>query len=103
MNCETLSRRCAMACISPRAESKPGTQLQRTIEMMDRQLSHLVHLVDDLMDVGRISTGKIELRRERVNLREVLAVSVEACRSAIDRRGHTLVRGGGHRGAVCRR
>ena len=31
--------------------------------MMDRQLNHLVHLVDDLLDVGRISTGKIELRR----------------------------------------
>ena len=78
-----------------KAESKPGTQLQRTIEMMDRQLSHLVHLVNDLMDVGRISTGKIELRQERVNLREVLTVSVEACRSAIDGRGHTLVREAG--------
>ena len=78
-----------------KGESKPGTQLQRTIEMMDRQLSHLVHLVDDLMDVGRISTGKIELRQERVNLREVLTVSVEACRSAIDGRGHTLVREAG--------
>ena len=74
-----------------KAESRPGTVFQRTIEMMDRQLSHLVHLVDDLMDIGRISTGKIQLRQERVNLREVLAASVEACRSAIDKHGHTLV------------
>jgi len=73
-----------------KAESRPGTVFQRTIEIMDRQLSHLVRLVDDLMDIGRISTGKIELRQERVNLREVLAVSVEACRAAIDKHGHTL-------------
>ena len=86
-----------------KAESKPGSPLQRTIEMMDRQLSHLVHLVNDLMDVGRISTGKIELRQERVNLREVLAASVEACRSAIDERWPHPGRGAGHRGAVCRR
>jgi len=74
-----------------KSESKPGSVLQRTIEMMDRQLSHLVHLVNDLMDVGRISTGKIELRREHVNLRNVVAASAEACQSLIDKHGHTLV------------
>jgi signal transduction histidine kinase len=73
-----------------RAESRPGSVLQRTIEMMDRQLNHLVHLVDDLMDIGRISTGKIELRQARVNLREVIEGSVEACRSLIEKHGHTL-------------
>jgi signal transduction histidine kinase len=71
--------------------SKPGSPFERVIEMMDRQLNHLVHLVDDLMDVGRISTGKIELRRERVDLREVLAVSAEACRAAFEKHGHTLI------------
>ena len=72
-------------------ESLPGSSFERVIEMMDRQLKHLVHLVDDLMDVGRISTGKIELRRERVNLRKVVMVSAEACRAAIEKQGHTLV------------
>jgi signal transduction histidine kinase/CheY-like chemotaxis protein len=70
---------------------EPGSQLQNVIEIMDRQLNHLVHLVDDLMDVGRISTGKIELRRERVSLREVLATSAETGRIAIERRGLTLL------------
>jgi CheY-like chemotaxis protein/anti-sigma regulatory factor (Ser/Thr protein kinase) len=51
----------------------------------------LVHLVDDLMDVSRITTGKIELRRERVSLREVLAFSAEASRAAIDMHGHRLI------------
>jgi signal transduction histidine kinase len=72
-------------------DSQPGSQLKSVIEIMDRQLNHLVHLVDDLMDVGRISTGKIELRRERVNLREVLEASVETCRMAVEKRGLTLL------------
>lgn len=68
-----------------------GSRVRRVIEIMDRQLNHLVHLVDDLMDVGRISTGKIELRHERVSLRKVLEVSAETCRTAIEKRGLTLI------------
>jgi signal transduction histidine kinase/CheY-like chemotaxis protein len=67
-----------------------GSPFEGVIGIMDRQLNHLVHLVDDLMDIGRISTGKIELRRQRVSLREVLSASAEACRSAIEKNGHTL-------------
>ncbi|HEU5133822.1 MAG TPA: ATP-binding protein [Steroidobacteraceae bacterium] len=70
--------------------STPDASLQRTIGMMDRQLKQLVHLVDDLLDVGRISTGKIELRQEQVSLRKVLAASAESCRAAIDEHGHTF-------------
>jgi signal transduction histidine kinase/CheY-like chemotaxis protein len=76
-----------------RLNSPADAPFRRTIEMMDRQVSMLVHLVEDLMDVSRITTGKIELRRERVTLREVLAVSTEASRAAIDARGHRLVIG----------
>jgi signal transduction histidine kinase/CheY-like chemotaxis protein len=74
-----------------RREAKSGTPFQRTIAIMDRQLNHLVHLVDDLLDVGRISTGKIELRSERVNLRAVLDASAESCRATIEKQGHTFV------------
>ena len=56
-----------------RLTSKSDSPFQRTIEMMDRQLTHLVHLVDDLLDVGRISSGKIELRRAHsVTLSDIL-------------------------------
>ena len=41
--------------------------------MIERQLHQLVHLVDDLLDVSRISQGKVELRRERVELAAVIA------------------------------
>jgi signal transduction histidine kinase len=74
-----------------RLNSPADAPFRRTIEMMDRQVSMLVHLVDDLMDVSRITTGKIELRRERMTLREVLAASAEASRAAIDSHGHKLV------------
>jgi PAS domain S-box-containing protein len=78
-----------------RLTSKADSPFQRTIEMMDRQLTHLVRLVDDLLDVGRISSGKIELRRTRVTLRDILANSAEAARTAIDMHGHELIIGSG--------
>ena len=40
--------------------------------MMDRQLAHLVRLIDDLLDVSRISQGKIELRKQRVSVEDIV-------------------------------
>ncbi|MED5621705.1 PAS domain-containing hybrid sensor histidine kinase/response regulator [Ideonella sp. BN130291] len=57
-------------------------------DIIDRQLSHLTRLVDDLLDVGRITTGKISLRREPLNFNEVVLRSVEACRPLIEARQH---------------
>jgi signal transduction histidine kinase len=74
-----------------RLSSPADAPFRRTIEMMDRQVNMLVHLVEDLMDISRIATGKIELRRERVTLHEVLAAGAEASRAAIDARGHNLI------------
>ena len=48
------------------------------MKTLDRQVSHLVRLVDDLLDVGRISRGRIELRRERLDIRSVVQHAVEA-------------------------
>ena len=53
-------------------------RLQHTLEMMERQTTHLVRLVDDLMDVSRITQSKIELRVERVLLGSALSAAVEA-------------------------
>ena len=57
---------------------------------MGRQLKHLNRLVDDLLDVQRISSGKIELRRETVSLRDVIEQAVATVRPALDERGHAL-------------
>jgi PAS domain S-box-containing protein len=64
--------------------------LQRTGDIVDRQLGHLTRLVDDLLDVGRIVTGKILLKSEPINFRDVVLVSVETVRPLIEARGHQL-------------
>jgi PAS domain S-box-containing protein len=74
-----------------RLTSSADSPFQRTIEMMDRQLTHLVRLVDDLLDVGRISSGKIELRRDNLALPAILTSSAEAARAAIDTHSHQLI------------
>ncbi len=58
--------------------------------MMDRQLNHMVRLVDDLLDVSRITRGKLELRKERVELATIVQNAVEASRPLIDQQGHRL-------------
>jgi signal transduction histidine kinase/ActR/RegA family two-component response regulator len=59
-----------------------------TREMMDRQIQHLVHLVDDLLDVSRITRGKVALRKKPVEVGEFVARAVEAVRPLIDARKH---------------
>ena len=59
-------------------------------DMMDRQVSHMVRLVDDLMELSRITRGKIDLRMEPVELSSVIAAAVEASRPLIESAGHTL-------------
>jgi signal transduction histidine kinase/CheY-like chemotaxis protein len=63
---------------------------ERSRAMMERQLSQTVRLVDDLLDVSRITTGKLELHKERVELALVVRDAVEASRSLIDRQGHEV-------------
>ncbi len=58
--------------------------------MMDRQLGHMVRLIDDLLDVSRINRNKMELRRARVTLAEAVDVAVETARPALDAAGHEL-------------
>ncbi|HEX4607201.1 MAG TPA: HAMP domain-containing sensor histidine kinase, partial [Urbifossiella sp.] len=59
-------------------------------DVITRQLAHLVRLVDDLLDVSRITQGKIRLRLERADLAAVAGVAVEASRPLIDARRHRL-------------
>ncbi|WP_240911550.1 hybrid sensor histidine kinase/response regulator [Paludisphaera soli] len=59
-------------------------------DVAERQARHLVRLVDDLLDVSRISTGKIELRRGVVDLREAVAHAAETARPLIESRRHEL-------------
>ena len=62
----------------------------RARAVMERQLSHMVRLIDDLLDVSRISLNKLRLRRSRVTLSEVVSNAIETARPAIERAGHQL-------------
>jgi PAS domain S-box-containing protein len=64
--------------------------LRWTRDVIERQLRQMTRLVDDLLDVARITRGRIELRRERVDLAGVVQAAVEAARPLIDASQHTL-------------
>lgn len=64
---------------------------ERAQQMMDRQLGHMVRLIDDLLDVSRIGQHKLELRRARVTLSEVVECAIEAAQPAIDSAEHELI------------
>ena len=60
------------------------------LDVIDRQVSHLRRLVDDLLDVSRITRGKVELHKERMELAEVAAQAVEVARPLFQRKRQTL-------------
>jgi PAS domain S-box-containing protein len=71
-------------------QARDSAVRERAQVMMDRQLAHMVRLIDDLLDVSRISRNKLELRRERVTLADVVESAVEAAQPVIDAAGHEL-------------
>jgi len=65
-----------------------GSERARTV--IERQVSHLTRLVDDLLDVSRIARGKVELRTELVEMAEVVAKAIEMTSPLLEQRTHTL-------------
>jgi PAS domain S-box-containing protein len=63
----------------------------RTRDIMERQMTHMVRLVDDLLDVSRIGRGKLELRAEPLTLAKVVEHALEASQPAVEAAGHTLM------------
>jgi signal transduction histidine kinase len=61
----------------------PADNVARIVDVVDRQVVHLTRLVDDLLDVARISTGKVELQARRTTVRSVLTHALEISGSAI--------------------
>ena len=59
-------------------------------DMIDRQVSQMVRLVDDLLDVSRITRGKLDLRKEQVDFAAVVQSALETARPLIERSGHSL-------------
>ena len=73
-----------------RRVAPPDATLQWANDVMDRQINHLTRLVEELLDVARINQGSIVLQSEPVDLRAVIAQSIETIRPLITTKGHAL-------------
>ena len=67
----------------------PGGHLEER-KIIERQVTHLSRLVDDLLDVSRITKGKVQLKRERVDLSTVIAWALEQAKPVLDERAHPV-------------
>ena len=74
-----------------RLRSGDAQATQRATDIMERQLRQMVRLVDDLLDVSRINTGKFAIKMGRVELKAVVNDALEVVRSYIELHGHELV------------
>jgi PAS domain S-box-containing protein len=70
-------------------DDRPGA-IESIRPMLERQVAHMVRLIDDLLDVSRITSGKIQLQRHPTPLKDLVNGAIEATRSAIDAAGLTL-------------
>ncbi len=81
-----------MRLTASREVQRPEDEAIRSAStMMDRQVSQMVRLVDDLLDVSRISRGRIELRKARTELSSAIHHAVEAASASYKSMGHTLI------------
>ncbi len=74
--------RMGLALLTRQGTGEPGT----TLTVMNRQLDHMVRLIDDLLDVARISGGKLELKKARVSIDEAILTALETCRPFFEQR-----------------
>jgi signal transduction histidine kinase len=71
-------------------KARGGTMLLREREVLERQVTHMTRLVDDLLDVSRLTRGKITIVRQRFELRPVVDRALDMARPLIGQQGHTL-------------
>jgi PAS domain S-box-containing protein len=81
MNCVTMLK----------APGLPERERSHARDVIERQVAQMARLLDDLLDVSRITHGKLELRRSRVALAQVVETAVETCRPQIKTDGHELI------------
>ncbi len=73
-----------------RLKGNDDEALEQTRDMMERQLLQMVRLIDDLMDISRVTRGKVELRKERLDLGTMIQAALETSRPLIEESGHEL-------------
>ena len=80
-------RQAAAIASAPRASA---AQLRWSHGVIERQVRHMARLLDDLLDISRITRGTLELRREWLDIRSVVDAAVETSKPAMDGKGHSL-------------
>ncbi len=65
-------------------------KIEQTLSIVERQTNHIVRLVDDLLDISRITQGKINLKKERIELKAAIELALETSRETIEKNGHQL-------------
>ncbi len=80
--------RSAIRTIRDKAER--NADIQQATDVAEQQVKHLAWLLDDLLDVSRLTRGKIALRKETVTLQAIVAEALETARGFIDARGHVV-------------
>jgi len=83
-----MAMRSAMQTIRDKAERNPD--VQQATDVVEQELKRLAWLLDDLLDVSRLTRGKIALRKETVTLQTIVAEALETARGVIDARGHAV-------------
>jgi PAS domain S-box-containing protein len=73
-----------------RMKDLPEPKLYSARDVIDRQVQQMVRLIDELLDISRITRGKMQLRKERIDLASAIHSAVEAARPVIDMQGHEL-------------
>ena len=69
---------------------RTGHPLTRESEIIERQVGHLIRLVDDLLDISRVARGKVELKAERVEVSDIVAKGIETATPLLEQRRHYL-------------
>jgi PAS domain S-box-containing protein len=82
------------------ARSTTDARLGQVVSMMERQLAHLLRLVDDLLDVSRIESGKLRVSRQRMDLGAAVSAAVEQAQPLISERSHELIIDGDGEGLI---
>src|SRR4029079_12877511 len=73
-----------------KSRTQPDPLVDRVSEVIDRQVALMARLMDDLLDIGRITNDRLELRRERVDLVSIVRNAVEMCHPLIQRSSHEV-------------
>jgi CheY-like chemotaxis protein len=90
MNCATPSPQSATPYNWSAGALRNLWEVSQAYDIIERQVGNMVRLVDDLLDVARITSGKIQLQKERIDLAAVAVRAIEGARPLIEARRHTL-------------